>query len=64
LIPVSTGFFAMTGLVQLQETVEMVKQQLNPSLEIMGGILNNSITLCALLAYVDRYQALMFVMIQ
>jgi len=37
LIPVSTGFFAMTGLVQLQETVEMVKQnQLNPGLEIMG----------------------------
>jgi chromosome partitioning protein len=37
LIPVSTGFFAMTGLVQLQETVEMVKQnQLNPTLEIMG----------------------------
>jgi len=37
LIPVSTGFFAMTGLVQLQETVEMVKQnQLNPNLEIMG----------------------------
>jgi len=37
LIPVSTGFFAMTGLVQLQETVEMVKQnQLNPNLEIIG----------------------------
>ncbi len=37
LIPVSTGFFAMTGLVQLQETVEMVKQnQLNPNLDIMG----------------------------
>ena len=37
LIPVSTGFFAMTGLVQLQETFEMVKQiQLNPTLEIMG----------------------------
>jgi len=37
LIPVSTGFFAMTGLVQLQETVEMVKQnQLNPNLQIMG----------------------------
>jgi chromosome partitioning protein len=37
LIPVSTGFFAMTGLVQLQETVEMVKQnQLNPALDIMG----------------------------
>ena len=37
LIPVSTGFFAMTGLVQLQETIGMVKQnQLNPNLEIMG----------------------------
>ena len=37
LIPVSTGFFAMTGLVQLQETVDMVKQnQLNPSLDILG----------------------------
>ena len=37
LIPVSTGFFAMTGLVQLQETIEMVKQnQLNPNLEITG----------------------------
>ena len=37
LIPVSTGFFALTGLVQLQETVDMVKQtQLNPSLEILG----------------------------
>jgi chromosome partitioning protein len=36
-IPVSTGFFAMTGLVQLQETIEMVKQnQLNPNLEILG----------------------------
>jgi chromosome partitioning protein len=37
LIPVSTGFFAMTGLVQLQETIEMVKSnQLNPNLKIMG----------------------------
>ena len=37
LVPVSTGFFALTGLVQLQETVDMVKQtQLNPSLEIWG----------------------------
>ncbi|HUV53522.1 MAG TPA: ParA family protein [Dehalococcoidia bacterium] len=37
LIPVSTGFFAMTGLVQLQESIAMVKQaQLNPALEIMG----------------------------
>ena len=37
LIPVSTGFFALTGLVQLQETVDMVRQtQLNPDLEILG----------------------------
>lgn len=37
LIPVSTGFFALTGLVQLQETIDMVKQmQLNSDLEIMG----------------------------
>jgi chromosome partitioning protein len=37
LIPVSTAFFALTGLVQLQETVAMVKQrQLNPDLEIVG----------------------------
>jgi chromosome partitioning protein len=37
LIPVSTGFFALSGLVQLQETVGMVKQtQLNPALEILG----------------------------
>lgn len=37
LIPVSTGFFALSGLVQLQETLAMVKQtQLNPSLETLG----------------------------
>jgi chromosome partitioning protein len=37
IIPVSTGFFAMTGLVQLQETIDMVKQtQLNSDLEILG----------------------------
>lgn len=37
IIPVSTGFFALTGLVQLQESIDMVKQmQLNPNLEIMG----------------------------
>ena len=37
IIPVSTGFFALTGLVQLQETIGMVKQtQLNPDLEILG----------------------------
>ena len=37
IIPVSTGFFAMTGLVQLHETIDMVKQtRLNPDLEILG----------------------------
>jgi chromosome partitioning protein len=39
IIPVSTGFFALSGLVQLQETIGMVKQaQLNPHLEIMGVV--------------------------
>ena len=37
IIPVSTGFFALTGLVQLQETIDMVKQtQLNPDLKPLG----------------------------
>lgn len=37
IIPVSTGFFALTGLVQLQESIDMVKQnQLNSKLEILG----------------------------
>lgn len=40
LIPVSTGFFALTGIVQLQETINMVKQmQLNPTLDIMGVLI-------------------------
>jgi chromosome partitioning protein len=39
LVPVSTGFFALTGLVQLQETIGMVRQtQLNPNLEILGVV--------------------------
>jgi chromosome partitioning protein len=37
LVPVSTGFFALTGLVQLQETIDMVRQnELNPALAILG----------------------------
>lgn len=37
IVPVATGFFALTGLVQLQETIDMVKQtQFNPNLEILG----------------------------
>jgi len=37
LVPVSTGFFALTGLVQLQETIDKVRQtQLNSTLGILG----------------------------
>jgi len=37
LVPVSTGFFALTGLVQLQETIDRVRQtRLNSSLGILG----------------------------
>lgn len=37
IVPVSTGFFALAGLVQLQESIDMVRQsQLNPKLEILG----------------------------
>lgn len=37
LTPVSTRFFALTGLVQLQETIDMVQQtELNPDLGILG----------------------------
>jgi chromosome partitioning protein len=40
LIPVSTGFFALTGIVQLQETINMVRQrELNPNLEILGVLI-------------------------
>ncbi len=37
IIPVSTAYFALSGLVQLRETISMVKQnQLNPNLRILG----------------------------
>lgn len=37
IIPVSTAYFALTGLDQLQETIAMVKQtRLNPNLKILG----------------------------
>lgn len=40
LIPVSTSFFALTGIVQLQETINLVKQrELNPNLDIMGVLI-------------------------
>jgi chromosome partitioning protein len=37
ILPVSTGYFALAGLVQLQETIDMVKStQLNPELKVLG----------------------------
>jgi chromosome partitioning protein len=37
IIPVSTSYFALNGLVQLQEIINLVKQtQLNPLLNILG----------------------------
>lgn len=37
LVPVSTAYFALTGLVQLIETINMVKEtDLNPDLQMLG----------------------------
>lgn len=36
IIPVSTGYFALSGLVQLQETIDMVRTRLNAPLSIKG----------------------------
>lgn len=39
IIPVSTAYFALTGLDQLQETIAMVQQtRLNPDLKILGVV--------------------------
>jgi chromosome partitioning protein len=39
MIPVSTAYFALTGLDQLQETIAMVQQtRLNPELTILGVV--------------------------
>lgn len=39
LIPVQAEYFALEGLGQLLHTVQLVKQGLNPSLEILGVVL-------------------------
>jgi len=39
LVPLQTEFFALEGLVQLMQTIEAVKVNLNPSLEIQGIVL-------------------------
>ncbi|MCA9364449.1 MAG: ParA family protein [Candidatus Moranbacteria bacterium] len=39
IIPVQTEYFALEGLSQLLETIRLVKQNLQPELEIMGALL-------------------------
>ena len=39
LIPVQTEYYALEGLGQLLETVQLVKQNLRPELEILGAVL-------------------------
>ena len=39
LIPVQTQYFAMEGVVQLLETVQKVKEDINPGLEVLGAVL-------------------------
>ena len=39
LVPLQTEFFALEGLTQLMKTIERIKVNLNPSLEIQGILL-------------------------
>lgn len=39
LIPVQCEYYAMEGLVSLRKTIQLVKQRLNPSLEIKGIVM-------------------------
>jgi len=39
IIPVQTHYFAMDGLVQLRETIQKVREDINPSLKILGAVL-------------------------
>jgi chromosome partitioning protein len=39
LVPLQCEFFALEGLTQLMRTIDMVKQSLNPALEILGLVL-------------------------
>ena len=38
-VPLQTEFFALEGLTQLIKTIERIKSNLNPSLEIRGILL-------------------------
>ena len=40
-VPLQTEFFALEGLTQLMKTIERIKSNLNPSLEIRGILLNH-----------------------
>lgn len=39
LIPVQAEYFALEGLGQLMETIELVRQHLKPSLEVLGAVI-------------------------
>jgi chromosome partitioning protein len=39
LIPVQSQYFAMDGLVQLLDTIRKVREDINPSLEVLGAVL-------------------------
>jgi chromosome partitioning protein len=39
LVPVQTQYFAMEGVVQLLETVNKVREDINPGLEVLGAVL-------------------------
>ncbi len=39
LIPVQSQYFAMDGAVQLLETVRKIREEINPSLEVLGAVL-------------------------
>jgi chromosome partitioning protein len=39
IIPIQTHYFAMEGVVQLEETIHKVKEEINPGLEILGAVL-------------------------
>jgi chromosome partitioning protein len=39
IIPVQTHYFAMEGVVQLQETIQKVREDINPGLKVLGLVL-------------------------
>jgi chromosome partitioning protein len=39
IIPVQTHYFAMDGVVHLQETIQKVREDINPSLKVLGVVL-------------------------